>query len=166
AFQSAKQPLDLVAPLVHFAVVLPGLQARGQGWHDRDKPQIERQLPGLVALVRAIHDQVDRPAWWAQSRQHRPGVGGVMGLPRRERERYGRSSIRGNHMNLGCPSASGLADGLRAVFFRAPVPSGWTFTIVLSTETASILMRTICSCCIWANTRSRTPFFDQRFMRV
>ena len=30
-------------------------------------------------------------------------------------------------------------------FFNAPVPSGCTLTIVLSTETASILMRTICS---------------------
>ena len=35
-------------------------------------------------------------------------------------------------MNLGGPSAARLADGLRAVFFRAPVPSGWTLTAVLS----------------------------------
>jgi hypothetical protein len=32
---------------------------------------------------------------------------------RRQRERYCRSGIRGNHMNLGGPSATGLADRLQ-----------------------------------------------------
>lgn len=40
----------------------------------------------------------------------------VAGLTGRERERYGCSSIRGNHMNLGCPSSAGFADGLRSIF--------------------------------------------------
>ena len=44
-------------------------------------------------------------------------------------------------MNLGGPTATGLADGLGSVFFNAPVPSGWTLTMVLSIETASSLMR-------------------------
>jgi hypothetical protein len=44
-------------------------------------------------------------------------------------------------MNLDGPAASGPADGLRSVFFSAPVPSGCTFTMVLSSDTASILMR-------------------------
>ena len=69
----------------------------------------------------------------------------VVGLSGGEGEHQSRSSICGNHMNLGGPSSTGLADGLRSVFFNAPVPSGCTLTIVLSTETASILMRTICS---------------------
>src|ERR1700676_1328926 len=64
-----------------------------------------------------------------------------------EREGYGRSSIRGNHMNLGGPSAARFSDGLGAVFFNAPVPSGGTFTMVESILTASILMRPICSRC-------------------
>ena len=43
-----------------------------------------------------------------------------------------RSSIRGNQMNLGGPSAAtNLPNGLRAVLFDAPVPSGWTLTRVL-----------------------------------
>ena len=66
----------------------------------------------------------------------------IVRLARRQGKRYGRSSIRGNHMNLGGPPASGFADGLGAVFFNAPVPSGCTFTMVLSSDTASILMRT------------------------
>ena len=69
-------------------------------------------------------------------------------------------------MNLGGPAAPGLADGLRSVFFNAPVPSGCTLTMVLSIETASSLMRTICSRCRYSNTLSSTPFFDHRFIRV
>ena len=69
-------------------------------------------------------------------------------------------------MNLGGPAAPGLSDGLRSVFFNAPVPSGCTLTMVLSIETASSLMRTICSRCRYSNTLSSTPFFDHRFIRV
>ena len=90
----------------------------------------------------------------------------IVGLARREGKGYGCSSIRGNHMNLGGPAAPGLADGLRSVFFNAPVPSGCTLTMVLSIETASSLMRTICSRCRYSNTLSSTPFFDHRFIRV
>ena len=38
--------------------------------------------------------------------------------------------------------------------------------MVLSIETASSLMRTICSRCRYSNTLSSTPFFDHRFIRV
>ena len=69
-------------------------------------------------------------------------------------------------MNLGGPAAPGLADGLRSVSFNAPVPSGCTLTMVLSIETASSLMRTICSRWRYSNTLSSTPFFDHRFIRV
>ena len=40
----------------------------------------------------------------------------VVGLSRGERKRYRRASIRGNHMNLGGPSATGLADRLGSFF--------------------------------------------------
>ncbi len=40
----------------------------------------------------------------------------VVGLSRGEREGDSRSSIRGNHMNLGGPASTGFADGLGAVF--------------------------------------------------
>jgi hypothetical protein len=63
----------------------------------------------------------------------------------RERKRDCRSSIRGNQMNLGGPSSAGLPDRLWAFFFKAPVPSGCTFTEVESRLNASILMRTNCS---------------------
>jgi len=69
-------------------------------------------------------------------------------------------------MNLGGPAAAGLADGLRAVFFSAPVPSGCTLTLVLSSPAASSFTRTIRSRRRCSNTLSRTPFFDHRLIRV
>ena len=77
------------------------------------------------------------------------------------------ASIRGNHMNLGGPQPPrDLPMDCGPFFFNAPVPSGCTLTMVLSIETASSLMRTICSRCRYSNTLSSTPFFDHRFIRV
>jgi hypothetical protein len=42
----------------------------------------------------------------------------VVGVAWRKRKSHGRSSIRGNHMNLGGPSAAAFADRLRSVFFK------------------------------------------------
>ena len=57
SLQSTKQSLDFVAPLVHLAVVLPGFDPRTQRRHHWLIPQRQCQLAGLVALVRAVHDQ-------------------------------------------------------------------------------------------------------------
>ena len=53
-----------------------------------------------------------------------PAVRGIVVVAGRQGEDYSRSSIRGNHMNLGVPSAAGFPNGLWSVFFKAPVPSG------------------------------------------
>ena len=112
-------------------------------WHHGSEAEIERKLPSLLALVCPVHDEMDGPWRLAEPLQQLAAFGSVMRLAWRQRERYGRSSIRGNHMNLGGPSCARLADGLGAVFFRAPVPSGCTLTAVESKATASTLMRTI-----------------------
>ena len=124
ALEPAKQTLDLVAPLVHLAVVLPGRDPIRLRGHDRDETQVQCQLPGLLALVGSVHQQMNRPTGLAQTLQERAALGRIVRLAGREREGDGGSSIRGNQMNLGCPSAAGLSNGLRAVFFSAPVPSG------------------------------------------
>src|SRR5208337_118242 len=111
----------------------------------------------FVVLVGSIHEQVQRSGQRPEAAQKIASGLGVGGLARRKREGYGRSSIRGNHMNLGGPSAPGFSDGLGSVFFNAPVPSGCTLTMVESILTASILMRTICSRCNSSNTWSSTP---------
>src|SRR5260370_7233950 len=51
-----------------------------------------------------------------------PSLGCIMGIARRQSEGYGRSSIRGTHMNLGVPSAPALAHTLWPLFFAAPGP--------------------------------------------
>lgn len=42
AFESTKQALDLVATLVHLAVVFPRLDPCLHWWHHRDETQIQR----------------------------------------------------------------------------------------------------------------------------
>jgi len=143
AFQAAEQSLDFVAAPVHGAVIFPGSDTVLLGRHDRDEAEVQGQLPSFVALVGTIHEQVDRPCSPPQFTQQLSPFRSIVRLARRQGERYGRSGIRGNQMNLGGPPAARLADGLRAVFFSAPVPSGWTLTEVLSSDTASILIRTI-----------------------
>jgi len=141
-FEASEQPLDLVTAPVHGPIVFPGGNSVRFGWNNRGEPKIQGKLARFIALVSTIHDEVHRPRRRPQCFEKLASFGRIMGLTGRERERYGRSIIRGNHMNLGGPSSTGLADGLRAVFFSAPVPSGWTLTAVLSRDTASIFTRT------------------------
>src|SRR5208282_2988348 len=131
-FEPAEQALDFVAPAVHGFVVLPGLQSVGSGWDQRDETKVQSQLQGLVVLVGPVHDQVQRRRQGSDAAQQFAAFDGVGGLAGREGKGYSRSSICGNHMNLGGPSDARLADGLRSVFFNAPVPSGWTLTVVES----------------------------------
>src|SRR5690606_21349855 len=166
ALEPTEQALDLIATLVHLAVVLPRFDPRLHRWHHWNETQIQRQLPCLIAFVGTVHQQVHWSAGRPKTAEQAPAFRRVVRLTRREAERHGRSSIRGNHMILGVPSASGLSDGLWAVFFSAPVPSGWTLMLVESSETASILMRTTCARCNSSNMRSRTPALVQRFIRV
>ena len=94
------------------------------GRHNRNPSELQGELAGLVVLVSAIHHEIERLGERAEAAEQLAARLGVGRLARRERKRYSRSSIRGNQMNLGGPSAAGFADGLWAVFFNAPVPSG------------------------------------------
>ena len=84
-------------------------------------PQAQTLTPRPVAASHRLHTPdpstggpdaacslSDAAAW---------SLGRIMGLARGQSKRYGRSSIRGNQMNLGGPSAAGLTNGVRAVFF-------------------------------------------------
>ena len=147
ALEPAEQALDLVAPAIEAAVVGPGVAAAGVGRHDRREAEFQHQLPGLIAFIGPVHHHRHAGGPPLPARQQLASFGGVVGLSGRQGESQGRSVIRGNQMNLGVPAAARLADGLRAVFFRAPVPSGCTFTLVLSKPTHSTRMRIRrCSC--------------------
>ena len=166
ALEPLEETFDLIAFAVQSFVILPGIQAIAFGPNHGDIVEFQRQLPDFVVFLGPIHDQMQRLGQWSDAAQQIAPRFGVGGLAGQKRETYRRSSIRGNQVNLGGPSAAGLADSLGTVFFNAPVPSGCTLTMVESSLTASIRMRTICSRCNCSNTRSSTPFLDQRFMRV
>ena len=142
AFESAKQAFDFVAPAVHGAVVFPGSDAVSLGWHNRDEAEIEGQLASVVAFVGPVHQQMNRPGRRAKPAQKLAPFRRVVGVAGGKREGNRGSGIGCDQVNLGRPAAARLAYGLRAVFFRAPVPSGCTLTAALSNETASILIRT------------------------
>ena len=143
AFEAAEKPFYFIASSIHDSVVFPSGDSVLFGRDDRDKSEVQCQLAGFVALVGAVHEQVNRPCCRSQLGQQFSSFGRIVGLTRRKRELYSRSVIRGNQMNFGGPSATRFSDRLWAVFFNAPVPSGCTLTAVLSRDTASILMRTI-----------------------
>jgi len=119
SFEATEQPLHLVASLVHLTVVLPGIEPGLGCRHHRDEPEIKRELASLVAGIGAVDQQMKGSIGRTQAGQRLSAHWAVVGLPGRQRERYGRASIRGNPMNLGGPTASGLADGLRTVFFAS-----------------------------------------------
>jgi len=58
AFQAAEEAFDFVAPPIHDRVVFPRAHTVGLGWHDGDIAQIQGQLPGFVALISPVHDQM------------------------------------------------------------------------------------------------------------
>ena len=124
ALEPTKQPLNLVAAAIHELIIFPGAATSLEGWHDGCKPKSQDQLACVVPLIRSVHDHGDQGFGWIQGAQQPASFRGIMALAWGEREGDGCSSICGNHMNLGGPSSSGLSDGLRSVFFNAPVPSG------------------------------------------
>ena len=82
ALEPAEQPFDLVAPFVQGTVVLPRPDSVLLGWHHRAKAEGERQLPGLIAFVRPVHQQVHRPRRSTQPAQELAPLGRIVGLAR------------------------------------------------------------------------------------
>ena len=124
AFEPAKQPFDLIALALQSLLVSPRLNSPALGRHDRNEAKVQRELARFIPFICPIHDQMTADRQFANRAQQRPTLRSIVSFARRERETYRAPSTRGNHMNFGAPTASGLADGLRSVFFRAPVPSG------------------------------------------
>jgi len=123
-FEAAEQSFHFVSTFVHFPIIFPRFKAVTFRRNNGDEAKVERELSRLVTLVCLVHQQVQRSVSRPQAFEQLAPLRCITGLAGRERERYGCSSIRGNHMNLGSPSTSGLSDRLRSVFFNAPVPSG------------------------------------------
>ena len=120
SLEPAEQSFYLIASRIHGSIVFPWRESIVLGRHDRNKPSIRGQLPRHIAFIRPIHPPVDRARHSPKALQQLSSLGRIVGLARGQGKRYGRSSIRGNQMNLGGPSAAGLANGLRAVFLTPP----------------------------------------------
>jgi hypothetical protein len=63
-----EQSLELVATLVHLAVVFSRLDTSLESWYDGDETQVERELASLVAFVGPVHEQVQGRRFGAPSR--------------------------------------------------------------------------------------------------
>ena len=118
-FEATEETLDFIAFLVERPVVAPGLNAIGFGRDYGNHVQLEHELTSFVAFVSAIHDH-RHAGKRAQITKQFATFRRIMGITWRKCERYCGPSIRGNHMNLGSPSGSALADSLGS-FFNAPV---------------------------------------------
>ena len=119
AFKSSEQAFDLITAPVHDLSYSQG-STRLLWRHDGNESQVQRQLPGFVALVGAIHQQMDRPVGFAQAADQLAPLGGIVGLAWRKGKGYGRSSIRGNHMNLGGPPPRDLPMACGPFFLTPP----------------------------------------------
>jgi hypothetical protein len=106
AFQPAEKPLDFVAFLVEFAVVFPWIEPVGFGWNHWDHAQIQHQLSRFVALVGLIHQHWKPFRHRTKFFQESSPLWRIVRVAGRQSEDYSRSSIRGNHMNLGVPPAT------------------------------------------------------------
>ena len=90
------------------------------------------QSPYLVPFVGPIHQEINGMAGRAKLLQKSPAFWRISAVPCRQRKYYPIPITCGGHMKFGIPSAQCFSDGLRAVFFKAPIPSGCTLIQVES----------------------------------
>ena len=107
--EATEETLDFIAFLIERAVIAPGLNAIGFVRDYGNHVQLEHELTSFVAFVSAIHDH-RHAGKRAQITKQFATFRRIMGITRRECKRYCGPSIRGNHMNLGSPSAARFAD--------------------------------------------------------
>ena len=56
SFEASEQAFYFVSAAVHDLVIFPGVYPVLFGWYNRYKPQIQYQLPCLIAFIRSIHE--------------------------------------------------------------------------------------------------------------
>ena len=124
-FDPAEKTLDLVPSLVKLCIIPPGFLRVALRRNDRLQPAFFRKTTCRRPTIGLIHQQLasgsqQLPQHLYQLAAFRP----IMGIAGREMKNQRAVGTRGNQMNLGGPSSTGLADRLRTPFFKAPVPSG------------------------------------------
>ena len=111
-----EEPLDEIALSIEGEVAGSLDRATGGGWNDGGDSASGQKLDqaiGVVGLVGKQRPQLD-------VLDQRLGLAEVRGLPRRQQKLHRVAERIDQGMDLGGQSAAGSADGLLAVFFRAP----------------------------------------------
>src|SRR5690606_1325072 len=138
SFQSTKQSLHLIALFIKLPIIFPRRNPIAFRWHNRLHAKIKYELPSLITFVSLIHNDFSSlPATIFHGFQQLPAFGSITRIARGKRKCHCSSIVCSNHVNFCCSSRPRLTNRLWTVFFNAPVPSGCTFTAVLSNETAS-----------------------------
>ena len=107
ALQPTKQPLYLVALLVHFLVVFPRFQPIAFGRHDRKHLKRQNQLARFIPCLGFIHnDMRPFPSAVFKGIQQFSSLRRITHLTRGEREGHGCFCVGCNQMNFRCPSCS------------------------------------------------------------
>lgn len=125
-----------------------------------------RQLAGLVAFVRAVHDERDLQIFDAEALQQIASWQRIVPLARRQAETEDLLEARGSQMNLAVDPVAAPFDGLNASVFRTLVPPLCALALVLSMLKTSIFTRRTFNRWSSSNTRSRAPALAHRLMRV
>ena len=115
ALESPEQPLDLVATLVGFPVVVPFDFPVRLRRHDRRHPEVADELAGLVALVGAVHRQRRARDRIGPALRQGAAFGRVVGLAAGQAKNHGLPVTCGDHVDLRVPAAARFPDALRPV---------------------------------------------------
>ena len=127
SFEAAKEPLHLITLFVQLLIIAPRIFAIAFWRNDRYIiAKLLRQSPCLVPFIGPIHQKINRMVNWAKLPQRGVPFWSIIAVSCGQRKYYPIPVRCGNHMKLGVPSAPCFSDGLRAAFFKAPVPSGYT----------------------------------------
>lgn len=113
----SEKTLDFTAFFVQLTIIVPQIKAVCLG---RDNQRIANSTAVLRVSSPSYARSISRFVPFAallSSRKSAP-FGRVMYVARQKAKHYGCSSIRGNHMNLGCPTASRSPDALLSCFLK------------------------------------------------
>lgn len=128
--------------------------------------ELAGQGPGLIALVGAVGQQRRSNRLGTEAAQEVATPGRVARLTGREGEPQDGAVVNGEHVELGRPAGARTADRLAPPRRRAPLASGCSWMMVLSSDSASQSRAAGWSASSAAKTRSNTPALAQRLSRM
>ena len=121
---AAKKSLNLITLFVQFLIVVPRIFAIAFGRNNRCVAKFHGQSPGFIPFIGPVHQKINRMVCWTELPQKSTTFWTVATVSRRQRKDYPIPIRCGDHMKFGVPSTPCSSDGLRPVFFKAPIPSG------------------------------------------